>query len=221
MDKRFWAVIGIIILIFGGALFINSRSKDTTVSGATNHVRGNLQSKVTLVEYGDYQCPACGEFFKVSHDVQAEYNDKIKFQFSNLPLTSIHPNAFAAARAAEASGMQDKFWEMHDLLYRNQDPTGQSGWVASKDVLNEYFVGYAKQLNLNVEKFKHDFASKQVNDSINADITAFKATGYEMSTPTFILNGKKVDNSSLLDSSGMPSTDAFKKVLDKALAENQ
>lgn len=221
MDKRFWAIIGVILLIFGAVLVINGRNRDDAATGATNHVRGNLESKVTLVEYADYQCPACGEFFKVTHDIQAEYDDKVKFQFRNLPLTSIHPNAFAAARAAEAASAQNKFWEMHDLLFTTQDSSGRTGWVVSKDVLNEYFVGYAKQLNLDVEQFKTDFASKKVNDSINADINAFKSTGYEMSTPTFILNGKRVENSSFTDTNGMPSADAFRKVLDKALTENQ
>lgn len=221
MDKRFWAIIGVIVLAFGAVLFFNSRNSEDSAGQVTNHVRGNLSSKVTLQEYGDYQCPACSEFFKVVSQVEADYNDKVKFQFSNLPLTSIHPNAFAAARAAEAASLQGKFWEMHDLLYSNQDPTGASGWVVSKDVYNEYFVGYAKQLNLDTTKFKVDYASKTVNNSINADIDAFKATGLQMSTPTFLINGKQVENSSLVDASGMPSAEAFKKALDKALAENQ
>ena len=219
MDKRFWAIIGIIILVFGGALFFNNRSKSVNTATATNHVKGNLSSKVTLLEYGDYQCPACGEFYPVTHEVQQLYDAKIRFQFRNLPLSSIHPNAFAGARAAEAADMQGKFWEMHDLLYENQDVSGQSGWVASQNVLDSYFVGYAKQLGLNVTKFKADYASSTVNNRINADIDAFKATGYDMSTPTFILDGKRLDNSSLVDAKGQPSLAAFSKLLDAALAQ--
>lgn len=221
MDKRFWAIIGIIILVFGGALFFNNRSKSTSTATATNHIKGNLSSKVTLLEYGDYQCPACGEFYPVTHAVQQLYDAKIRFQFRNLPLSSIHPNAFAGARAAEAADMQGKFWEMHDLLYQNQDVNGQSGWVASQNVLNDYFVGFAKQLGLNVTKFKTDYASATVNNRINADLDAFKATGDEMSTPTFFLDGKKLDNSSLVDAKGQPSLVAFSKLLDVALAQTK
>lgn len=222
MDKRFWAIIGVIILIFGGVVFFNSRSNGTNssgTSGATNHVRGNLDSKVTLEEYGDYQCPACGEFYTATHQVYENYKDKVKFQFRNLPLSSIHPNAFAGARAAEAADMQGKFWEMHDLLYENQDTSGQSGWVASKDPLSAYFTGFAQQLSLNVDQFKKDYASSAANSRINADIDAFKKTGEQMSTPTFFINGKLISNGDLLDATGRPSADAFGKLLDKALAE--
>lgn len=219
MDKRFWAIIGVIVLVFFGAIFLNNRSKGTTNAAPTNHVRGNLSSKVSLVEYGDYECPACGEFYPVTKQVEQLYDSKIRFQFRNLPLSSIHPNAFAGARAAEAADLQGKFWQMHDLLYENQDGNGQSGWVASQDVLSNYFVGFAKQLGLNVTKFKADYASATVNNRINADIDAFKATGEPMSTPTYFLNGKKIDNATLIDSTGRPSLAAFSKLLDAALAQ--
>jgi len=222
MDKRFWAIIGVVIVIFGGVVFFNNRNSSTNssdASGATNHVRGKLDSKVTLEEYGDYQCPACGEFYKATHQVYENYKDKVKFQFRNLPLSSIHPNAFAGARAAEAADMQGKFWEMHDLLYENQDTSGQSGWVVSKDPLSAYFVGFAQQLGLNVDQFKKDYASSTANNRINADIDAFKKTGEQMSTPTFFINGQLISNGDLLDANGLPSADAFGKLLDKALAE--
>lgn len=219
MDKRFWAIIGVIILIFGGVLFYNSRTTKTTVASATNHTKGNLKSSVSIVEYGDYECSACGQFFPIVQQVQQKYGATVRFQFRNLPLSSIHPNAFAGARAAEAADLQGKFWEMHDLLYQNQDTSGQSGWVASKDVLSSYFVGYAQQLGLNIAKFKTDYASATVNDRINADIDAFKATGQQQSTPTFFLNGKIVNNSSFVDSTGRPSLAAFSSVIDKALGK--
>jgi protein-disulfide isomerase len=221
MDKRFLAVIGVILLAFGGVLFMNNRGKSVEVTGTTNHVTGNLQSKVVLVEYGDYQCSACKSFYPVTKQVKEKYADRVKFQFRNLPIVSLHPNAFAGARAAEAADMQGKFWEMHDLLYENQDPRGASGWVASKDPLSDYFVSYAKQLNLNVTKFKKDFASMAANDRINADMDAFKATDQQMSTPTYFLNGKKVDSSKLVDNQSppQPSLDAFSKVIDEALKQ--
>ncbi len=221
MDKRFWAIIGIIVVGFGGVLLINNLHKDSSTVAATNHVKGNLQSNVVLLEYGDYQCSACGQFFPVVQQIQEKYADKVKFQFRNLPLVSLHPNAFAAARAAEAADLQGKFWEMHDKLYENQDSSGTTGWVVSKDPLNDYFVGYARQLGINTDTFKKDFASQKVNDRINADMDAFAATGAKQATPTFFLNGKQIDNSNLLDSSGAPSVDAFSKVIDAALAKQQ
>lgn len=219
MDKRFWAIIGIILLISGGALFMNSRNSPSSTVAPTEHLAGKLSSKVSLVEYGDFQCSACGVFYTVTHEIQQKYAATVRFQFRNLPLSSIHPNAFAGARAAEAADLQGKFWQMHDVLYENQDPSGKSGWVVSKDALNQYFVGYAKQLGLNEAKFKTDFASATANDRINADLAAFKKTGFQMSTPTYVLNGKLVDNATLVDSSGQPSLDAFSKLLDQALAK--
>lgn len=218
MDKRFWAIIGVLILGFGGLFLLNNRDKKpVAVTGATSHFRGNLESKVTLTEYGDYQCSACYSFQATTQQVVEKYSSTVRFQFRNLPLTSAHPNAFAAARAAEAADMQGKFWEMHDLLFQNQDPSGASGWVASKDPLSDYFSTFAKQLGLDTAKFKTDFASNAVNDRINADIEAFNATGERQSTPTFFINGKKIDNTSLLDSNGQPSVEKFSKAIDAAL----
>lgn len=226
MDKRFWAIIGIIIIAFAGVVVFNSKKETATdkngtkIADTTSHYIGKLDSNVTLTEYGDYQCSACKSFYPVTKQVKEKYGDRVRFQFRNLPLTSIHPNAFAGARAAEAADIQGKFWEMHDLLYENQDPYGTSGWVASKDPLSQYFVKYAEQLGLDTAKFRKDFASTVVNTRINADLDAFKATNEPLSTPTFFINGKKVDSNRLLDNQSppQPSVDSFSKVLDEALA---
>jgi protein-disulfide isomerase len=215
MSKQFWAVIAVLAVVFVGAIFINNRSDSTTKGAAgtaTNHVEGSTSSGVKLLEYGDYQCPACGAFYQTVKDTVAKYQDKIQFQFRNLPLTSLHPNAFAGARAAEAAGLQGKYFEMHDMLYENQ-----SGWTESSTPLN-IFSSYAKGLGLNVTQFKADFASSKVNNSINADLAAFDKTGAEKATPTFFLNGKQVSTDKLVDSSGQPSVDAFSKVIDAAIA---
>jgi protein-disulfide isomerase len=227
MDKRFWAIVGVIIIGFMGIVLVNNQkaAKDTTnpknnAAQTTSHYIGKLDSKVTLTEYGDYQCSACKSFYPVVKQVKDKYAGKVRFQFRNLPLTSMHPNAFAGARAAEAADLQGKFWEMHDLLYENQDPYGASGWVASKDPLSDHFVDYAKQLGLDTTKFKTDFASATVNNRINADLDTFKATKSQLSTPTFFINGTRVESSRLLDNSQQPqpSVEAFSKVLDEALA---
>ncbi len=219
MDKRFWIIIGIIVLIFGGIVYKDSQNKPTVTTATTSHYTGNLGSKVTLVEYGDFQCSACGYFYPVVQEVKKAYSDRVRFQFRNLPLQQVHPNAFAGARAAEAASEQNKFWEMHDLLYENQDRSGQSGWVASKDPLSLYFVKFAEQLGLNIPKFKADFASEKVNTRINADMDAFKAMKQPMSTPSFFIDGRRVDSARLSDASGAPSIAGFSKVLDEALAK--
>lgn len=220
MDKRFWAVIGIVIVGFLGFVAFNNNQQDSAdkASGsveATAHYTGALDSKVTLQEYGDYQCPACASFFPTLQAVKEKYADTVRFQFSNLPLTQLHPNAFAAARAAEAAGLQDKFWEYHDALYL------QSNWnvwtqATSTDA---YFEQYARQLNLDIEKFKTDAKSSRVNDMINADRAAFDKTGADQATPTYFLNGKKIDNAELLGADQQPSVEGFSKVLDAALAD--
>ncbi len=208
MSKLFWAAIAVIVIVFGGILlFKGSNQANTSSSNAqpTNHVTGAGTTGVKLVEYGDYQCPFCGEYYPIVKQVVSKYGDQITFQFRNLPLVSRHANALAAARAAEAAGDQNHYWEMHDILYENQDQNGQTGWVASGNPLNDYFVGYAKQIGLDVTKFKTDFAASKTNDVINADIAAFQKLGIDESTPTFILDGKHITPKSV---------DEFSKLID-------
>lgn len=224
MNKRFLVIIIILVILVGGFLLLpssdnsstNNNPRMKTVAGTTSHYTGDLKSKVTLTEYGDFQCPICGEYFPTMQQVQQQYQDKVRFQFRNLPLSQIHQNAYAGARAAEAADLQGKYWQMHDLLYQNQDTSGQSGWIVSSDPLNQYFVGYAKQLGLNITQFKTDFASNKVNDRINADIKSFVAGPDGPATPTFFVNGKYVSNQQLVDNNG-PSVAAFSNVLDNAL----
>lgn len=218
MDKRFLAIIGVILVIFVGAFFLKSNNKDNQTSSnstqPTSHVQGNTASKVTLLEYGDYECPACESFSTTVAAVNQKYASSVKFQFRNLPLTQIHPNALAGARAAEAADLQGKFWQMHDALYLSSN---WSQWSTSSNP-DPYFWQYAQQLGLNVNQFKTDFASDTVNNRISADRNAFAKTGQDQATPAFFLNGKFIDNSTLLDKTGQPSLDAFSKVIDAALA---
>ncbi|HSX36452.1 MAG TPA: thioredoxin domain-containing protein [Patescibacteria group bacterium] len=208
MSKPFWAVIAIIIVLFGGILLLNNHKASAPSSHgavATNHVEGSTKTGVTLVEYGDYECPYCGVFYPVAKQVAAKYSDKITFQFRNLPLLQVHKNALAAARAAEAASLQSKFWQMHDLLYQNQDSWSQSS--NAQDIFNQY----ATTLKLNLTKFKADYASSSVNDAINADISAFLKTGNQESTPTFFLDGKKIQPVNTVDS--------FSKLIDAEIAQ--
>lgn len=204
MSKRFLAVIAVIILAFIGIVVVSnhkSSSSGANSSKTSSHVEGLGKDNVTLVEYGDYQCPYCGEYFSIVKQVEAQFNDQIKFQFVNFPLVSIHQNAFAGARAAEAAAMQNKFWQMHDLLYEENQlyyNTKQSAstWINASDPLTA-FNQYAKELGLNVNKFDTDYSSTAVNDVINADMNKGNKLGVN-ATPSFYLDGKQIQvNNSL------------------------
>jgi protein-disulfide isomerase len=215
MDKRFLATLGIIVVVLA-AIFVVTTHKKANAPGAssnvaaTSHIEGQGKSGVTLTEYGDYECPACYQYYPILQQVFTKYSTQIYFQFRNFPLTQIHKNAFAGARAAEAAGLQGKYWEMHDALYNNQDPNGQQGWVASDSPLT-YFTAFAQQLGLNTTKFKTDYASAAVNASINKDLSVGQAFNFQ-GTPSFTINNQPI-------SAPAPTVDAFSKVIDAAIAK--
>ena len=217
MSKQFIAVLVVVILGLFGVFALTKKSADNSQSGSNSssasanqlseHKAGAGKKGVTLIEYGDFQCPVCKSYYPLVKQVQQAYGDDITFQFRNFPLTQLHPHAYEAARAAEAAALQGKFWEMHDFLYENQDSWAQSANPSS------IFDTYAGQLGLDVSKFKTDQASEQVASTINADVNAaqkIKASG----TPTFVINGKKVENN---------PTDlaSFKQLIDDAIANAQ
>lgn len=211
MSNRFFITVIAVILLFVGAFALTkhknnggSNSGNTSVA-PTNHTQGSDKTGVVLIEYGDFQCPACGQYYPIVKEVKEKYKDQIIFQFRNFPLVQIHQNAFVAARAAEAASKQKKFWEMHDLLYENQQT-----WGAATSP-NSFFANYAKQLNLDTTKFQQDMATSEVNDLINADIAEGQKIGAN-STPTFVLNGKKVETNPR-------SIEEFYKLIDDAIAQ--
>ncbi len=197
MSKQFWGVILLVVIAFIG-IFALTGSKSSAPGGssrsATQHVEGANQSQITLVEYGDYQCPYCGQYYPVLKQVQQDFNQQIAFQFRNFPLTSLHPNAFAGSRAAEAAGLQGKFWQMHDLLYEQNEihynNQAAGTWIGASDPI-PFFNQYAAHLGLNVNQFKTDYASSKVNSLINADMAAGNKLGIT-GTPTFFLDGKQI-----------------------------
>jgi protein-disulfide isomerase len=222
MDRRFLAILAGLVIIFVGVFAVSQHSsnKSTGVSSSgqpTNHIEGQGQKKVTLVEYGDYQCSACEAFSQTVKQVFAKYSADITLQFRNLPLTSLHPNAFAAARAAEAASMQNKFWQMHDLLY---DPTNWQAWTTASNPV-PLFDGYAQQVGLDATKFKADYSSEQVNNLINADTAEFEKTGKDKATPTYFLDGKVLDNNNLIDQQSGPSLDKFSQVIANEIASKK
>lgn len=230
MNKYGWIIFSVVVVGLLGGLIIWTRSTNPTVDVSTinnnsilaatpdsgniaDHVEGNKDSKVILVEYGDFQCPSCGSAYPNVKTLMDEYGDRIALVFRNFPLTSIHPNAKVAAAAAEAAGLQGKYWEMHDLLYQNQ-----SAWESldtNKRV--DAFVSFASQIGLDTTKFQEDLSNADVNKKISFDMTLGKANSVS-ATPTFFLNGEKLDETT---ASGIVQGDltAIKAKLDKLLAE--
>jgi protein-disulfide isomerase len=211
MNKQFAAIIAVVIIGMVG-IFALTSNKTSAPSGGnnsstsgSNHVVGAGKKNVTLIEYGDLQCPACKSYYPLVKEIKNTYGDDIKFQFKHFPLVQIHRHAMIAARAAEAAGNQGKFWEMHDLMYENQDT-----WSPSQDPTST-FEGYASQLGLKLDQFKTDMTSEAVASAINADIKAGQALKAN-STPTFVINGKKVEKNP-------QSLDEFKKLIDDAGAK--
>ena len=157
----------------------------TEVKGAEPaHVRGNANAPVTLEEFGDFQCPSCGSYHPELKKIEAEFGDKLKVIFRELPLLPMHEHALMAAQAAEAAGLQGKFWEMHDLLYENQDK-----WVDQKDLV-PVFVDYAKQIGINPDQFMKDLSGETVTARIFQDGKRAHSFGLK-GTPSFFVNGKE------------------------------
>jgi formate-nitrite transporter family protein len=153
----------------------------------TDHIAGNPQASVTIVEYSDFQCPACGYFFSIIEQLMTKKSDQIRLIYRHFPLKTLHANAEAAAEASEAAAQQGKFWEMHDLLF-----TKQADWTAEKNPRDK-FIGYAESLGLDKTKFTADLKSAAVLDKINNDLAGAYQIGLD-STPTLFINGDKINN---------------------------
>lgn len=210
MNNRFALVLVGLVVLFGGIFFFTKKEANAPTNGTqqsaqvSHHVEGEGKKGVTLVEYGDFQCPACTAYHPLVKQVVEKYKTDITFQFVNFPLVQLHPNAMAAHRAAEAAGMQNKYWEMHDMLYERA-----TEWNSANNA-SSIFQGYAAQLGLDVDKFKQDVASSQTNAIINADVAQGKKMGIN-STPTFYLDGKKIDQAP-------QDVEGFSKLIDNAIA---
>ena len=213
MSKRFLLILATIVVVFGGLLIFNKKeTKAPSNNGGDNGPAQLSQHKlkgssgVVLIEYGDFQCPSCGQYHPLLKELKKKYAGKVTFQFRHYPLTEIHQNALFAARAAEAAAMQGRFWEMHDMLFQNQ-----SEWSDSTNA-TPIFEGYAKKFDLNMDQFRADIKSENVNNIIQADRAEARRLGYQ-STPTFELDGKKIDNPT--------SIEEFSKLLDEAIKQKQ
>lgn len=152
-------------------------SKLKPAVNAADHHRGNINAAITLVEYGDFQCPYCRRAHPLIDRLLSEWGNDIHFVFRNFPLREIHRHAFAAAVAAEAAGQQGKFWEMHDLIFDNQDKINSS-----------FLLSLAEEINLDLDQFTTDSTSKDIQNKIEADFESGIRSGVN-GTPSFFLNG--------------------------------
>ena len=150
---------------------------------SSDHAQGPADAPVTLVEYGDYQCPYCGEAYPVIKAVQRTFGDGLRFVFRNFPLSQAHPYAELAAEVAEAAGAQRKFWEMHDALYENQDQLGPA-----------LFEVLVERLRLDAGRFEADLQTRQYQARVKHDFMGGVRSGVS-GTPGFFINGRIYDQS--------------------------
>ncbi len=151
--------------------------------GPHDRVRGASNAPITLVEYGDYECPHCGRAYFILKSLEEAMGDDLRFVFRNFPLSQVHPHALAAAHAAEAAGLQGRFWEMHDLLFENQE------FLEGPHILQ-----YAMRCGLDLDRFARDVDSEVVAAKVKADFLSGARSGVN-GTPTFFVNGHRYDDS--------------------------
>jgi protein-disulfide isomerase len=176
-----WALLALLLV-----LGIWKLSRPGEVVSAQPWVRGNDQAQVVITEYSDFQCPACSNTAPILDRIVEEYGDNVKIEYFHYPLIPIHPNSLPAARAAEAAGVQGKFWEMHDKLFATQ-----SEW--QDDNAYTFFEKYAQELDLDLVAFKKDYNSGALLKKIHSQRAQAVAAGYN-GTPTILINGQKIEN---------------------------
>jgi NhaA family Na+:H+ antiporter len=185
-------LIGVVLVAAIGAgawYFTQTRRAGSVASGDAGaeppRALGPETAPVVLEEFGDYQCPSCGQVYPEVEEIRREYGDRLRLIFRHYPLTRIHPHALLAAHAAEAAGLQGKFWEMHRALYEDQQT-----WSRTRDP-RPLFESYARRTGLDVERFRRDVGGAEVDARVVADHRRAQSLGLD-STPTFFLNGRKL-----------------------------
>ena len=174
-----WAVFRAAAVFRGQTDADLPRFLDRPVDPQTDHVRGRVDAPLTLVEYGDFECPFCARAAGVTRELRERFGDELRYVFRHLPLIDVHPHAELAARAAVAAHVQGRFWEMHDLLFTHQDH------LDFEDI-----VGYAAILDLDVEAFLHDLDVEDTTARVRADVASAEASGAR-GTPTFFVGNAR------------------------------
>jgi protein-disulfide isomerase len=193
--KRYlpFAIIGAVLvmaLIAGAVMYQSSAPQTSTAPPPTPgpdkpKAQDKTSGTIMLEEFGDYQCPPCGNLHPVLKTIKEEFGDRIQFVFHHFPLIQIHPHAVSASQAAVAAGFQGRFWEMHDLIYKNQ-----SAWSGAADA-QPYFLSYARQLGIDVSRFMNDAANPRTIAIIQSDLQRGQSLGVN-STPTLFIDGREV-----------------------------
>jgi protein-disulfide isomerase len=191
------SILGTFLLLYGVYMMINQPVQtdfpQTRKLRSTDHIKWSSEKKNILVEYSDFQCPSCKNFHNLLKSIESSgsadftVTKKITFVFRDYPLYQIHDKAYLAAYAAEAAFKQGKFWEMSDLLFDNQE-----AWAKSNDPQKDFFQVYAKKLGLDVNLFIKDSSSSEIKNRVGQDLLEAEQMGVD-STPTFFLNGKKIN----------------------------
>jgi protein-disulfide isomerase len=145
----------------------------------SDKIQGNLNATITLVEYGDYQCPHCGHAYPIVKNLQQIFGDKLRFVFRNFPLQNIHPLAVTSAIATLAAAKQNKYWEMHDLIFENQE-----------NLFVNSFAQFAQELGIHIEQFENDLLDDELSFKVTSDFESGIESGVN-GTPTFFINNKR------------------------------
>lgn len=221
MDKKGWIFFAVIVVALFGLLIFRSQKDKVSLDGVdpfqiqqassdngeiADHVLNPNKNSLTLIEYGDFQCPGCQSMYPTVSEVTEKYASSVQYVFRSYPL-SYHKNAKASSAAAESAGLQDRYWDMFDLIYTTPSEWEDAGPTERTDV----FLRYAKQLGIDVDKFKADMDSERVKKKISFDTSLARKSNVE-ATPTFFLDGKK------LDTANLRTVDDFSKIIDEALA---
>lgn len=206
----YWCLgLAVAFAAIGGLIaLVNNPSSSSTPNvsapkiSANDITTGPQNAKVQIIEYADFQCPACEYYYPFTKQLLSDFKGKILFVYRFFPLTQLHQNAMISAQAAYAGLQQGKFWEMHDLLFDHQ-----KDWATVTDPTSIY-LSYAKQLNLDINKFTTDMNSDAAKKFITGQEDAGTNAGVD-STPTFFINGKQIQNP--------PSYDGFKQLVEAAM----
>ncbi|KKW21392.1 MAG: hypothetical protein UY61_C0007G0001 [Candidatus Adlerbacteria bacterium GW2011_GWC1_50_9] len=205
-----WAGTIVILLLAVAGMIWAVKNSNNTESGdlavpvsASDQMKGNPESRVTLVEYSDFQCPACKSYYPIVEKLMDEYGSKIRFVYRHFPLPQ-HKNARPTAFAAEAAGRQGKFWEMVNEIFNHQDE-----WALLADP-KDTLLSYADEIGLDKEKFLQDFDSNDVREKVEDDLQGGVRSRVR-ATPTFFLNGAAISNPR--------SYDEFKRAIDAAITQ--
>jgi protein-disulfide isomerase len=215
--------VGLLTVVSATMLYRAKRSPVLTISSDRSstgkqgkeaiHIRGPADAPVTLEEFGDFQCPPCGALAGPIKQLEQDYGDRLRVIFHHFPLIN-HQHAKEAACAAEAAGLQGRFWEMHDLLYREQPV-----WSKAAEI-QPLFNAYAGILGLNVESFKNDMQSESVKERVAADQKHGTSLGVQ-TTPTIFLNNRAVDPASLAPDKLRAAVDTAVKTIASAKSSSE